>query len=291
MPGLRLFFVPFRSAKGRPFAERKGTNRERTTPQFGQSRQSVRAHARSIAIDYSVLYVSADIYQYPDRKGCMRHRRKDKAWSAAMVRSIWTLALVLATLEGSALAQETDPAAPDELPPVSAQLPSGMPSPVAAPATIPVVILNDPAPRIWARGDYLMWWTKRAGLPPLVVTGSENDPFPGALDQPGTRILFGDKGLGYGMYNGMRLSLGAWIDSDSHLGVEAGGFLLDHRTASFIAQGDANGQPFLATPFINANTGNQNVYFISQNFANPALSALLTGGVAVTSSTNLWSWE
>src|SRR5262249_14588481 len=154
---------------------------------------------------------SADIYQYPDRKGCMRQPRKDKAWSATMARSIWTLALLVTTLGSKVLAQETDAAARDELPPVSAQLPGGTPSPVDTPAAIPVVILNDSAPRIWARGDYLMWWTKRAGLPPLVVTGSENDPFPGALDQPGTRILFGDTGLGYSMFNGMRLSLGAWL--------------------------------------------------------------------------------
>jgi Putative beta barrel porin-7 (BBP7) len=144
-----------------------------------------------------------------------------------------------------------------------------------------------PSRRLWGGIDYLLWWVRNR--PPLVVTGSPADPFPGALDQPGTQILFGDQGLRYGAVSGLRLGLGAWLDRDNILGVEAGGFLLQQRTARFSAQGNANGQPFLATPFINALTGNNNVYFISQNFADPAISAQLTGGAAVFSTTNLWS--
>src|SRR5438874_1977521 len=133
-----------------------------------------------------------------------------------MTRSIWTLALILTSAAGNGLTQEADSSPPESLPPIAAQLPGGgtAPSSIAPPVTEPIFALTEPAPRVWARADNLMWWTKRAALPPLVVTGSEADPFPGALDQPGTRILFGDKGLGYGMFNGLRLSAGAWIDSD-----------------------------------------------------------------------------
>jgi hypothetical protein len=105
-------------------------------------------------------------------------------------------------------------------------------------------------------------------------------------------VLFGGQGgLDYGAFNGLRLNLGGWLDQDRRFGVEAGGFALEHRAVGFSAQGDATGQPFLATPFVNAVTGHQNVYFISQNFADPALTALLTGSVGVVSSTSLWSWE
>src|SRR5205807_823671 len=38
-------------------------------------------------------------------------------------------------------------------------------------------------------------------------------------------------------------------------------------------------------------TGNENVYFVSQNFADPDLSAGMTGGVGIFSSTRLWGWE
>ncbi len=145
--------------------------------------------------------------------------------------------------------------------------------------------------RTWGGADYVLWWVRRGPTPPLVVTGSPNDPFPGALDQPGTRVLFGDQGLGYGAFNGLRLNTGFWFDRECTFGVEAGGFVLEQRAAQFNAAGNANGQPFLAAPFVNALSGKDNVYFISQNFANPALSAQLTGGVGVFSTTNLWNWE
>jgi hypothetical protein len=135
-----------------------------------------------------------------------------------------------------------------------------------------------------------LWWIRKGGSPPLVVTGPPTDDFPGALDQPHTQVLFGNNGLDYGTFNGVRLQLGAWLDRQSRWGVEASGFALERRSVGFAAKGDANGQPFLAAPFVNANTGNDNVYFISQNFPN-ARTALLTGGVNVASATRLWSWE
>jgi hypothetical protein len=150
---------------------------------------------------------------------------------------------------------------------------------------------GDNGPRFWGSADYLLWWVRKADVPPLVVTGSPADAFPGALDQPGTRVLFGDHGIDYGRFNGARLSLGGWLDDERESGVEVSGFILERRSVQFSARGDANGQPFLAAPFVNANTGNQNVYFISQNFADPALSAMLTGGVGVFGATRLWSWE
>jgi Putative beta barrel porin-7 (BBP7) len=190
--------------------------------------------------------------------------------------------LILAAVEGRCLAQGTA----DTAPPLVAS------EPVCRCAECePNPLCGTAEPRLWGGVDYLLWWVRRGPTPPLVVTGSPTDPFPGALDQPGTRVLFGDQGIGYGAMNGLRLVLGGWLDRDDTLGAEAGGFVLQQRTARFGAQGDANGQPFLAAPFVNALTGNNNVYFISQNFANPALSAHLTGDVGVFSTTNLWSWE
>src|SRR5687767_11670098 len=64
-----------------------------------------------------------------------------------------------------------------------------------------------PAPRIWGGADYLLWWVRKSPAPPLVVTGDPADAFPGALDQPGTRVLFGgDTGLDYGATSGLRLN-------------------------------------------------------------------------------------
>ncbi len=183
--------------------------------------------------------------------------------------------LTLAVCAGTCPAQEAPPPStclPDALPTID-------PCPVIA------------GPRAWGGVDYLYWWVRKAAVPPLVTTGPETDAFPGALDQPNTRVLFGGDGLDYGAFNGLRANVGAWIDDDHRLGVEASGLALERRSVTFAAHGDANGQPFLAAPFTSALTGNANVYFISQNFPNPALSAFLTGGVAIDSGTRLWGWE
>jgi hypothetical protein len=159
-------------------------------------------------------------------------------------------------------------------------------------ACVPDPCCTAPAvPRVWGSVDYLLWWVRKGETPPLVVTGPPTDAFPGALDQPNTRILFGDHGLDYGKFNGLRASFGAWLDDESRFGAEASGFVLERRSVQYNARGDANGQPFLATPFVNAVTGNDNVYFISQNFADPNISAMLTGGVGIFSATRLWSWD
>jgi hypothetical protein len=205
-----------------------------------------------------------------------------------MKRSALGFLLILAAAQGKCLAQG---------PVFSSLSPVDLSKDVSLSPTMEQPVLEsagmayESGPRFWGSADYLLWWIRRGNVPPLVVTGSPTDPFPGALDQPGTRVLFGGNGLDYGTFSGLRLNLGGWLDQADRFGIEAGGFALEHRTIRFAAQADANGQPFLASPFIDALSGNQNVYFISQNFADPALTALLTGGVGVFSSTSLWSWE
>lgn len=127
--------------------------------------------------------------------------------------------------------------------------------------------------RVWFNADYLLWWVKKGPKPPLVVTGPETDPFPGALDQPNTVVLYGNNRLRYDTFNGVRLEAGAWLNQDRRWGVEVSWFTLEKRSADYSAAGDGNGQPFIARPFVNALSGNQNVYFVSQNFADPALAA------------------
>src|SRR5436305_2050916 len=52
---------------------------------------------------------------------------------------------------------------------------------------------------VWARGEYLLWWSKDTPLPRSVVTsGSPTDVRPGAIGQPGTQTLFGGPEVGLG---------------------------------------------------------------------------------------------
>lgn len=148
------------------------------------------------------------------------------------------------------------------------------------------------APCFWMNTDYLFWWMKKAPLPtPLVVTGPSTDPFPGALDQPNTKVLYGGHGIGFNPFSGVRTSLGLWFGNDNRFGFEMTGFILEQKANQFRASGGATGNPFIARPFINAQTGFENVYFVSQNFADLDRSAFMTGGIDVSSKTRTWSWE
>jgi len=146
-------------------------------------------------------------------------------------------------------------------------------------------------PSFWVNADYLMWWVKQApSSNPLVVTGPATDQFPGALDQPHTQVLYGNQNINFNMFSGLRLSAGMW-SKDQRFGFEMSGFSLQQNSASSTFSGNASGQPFIGIPFINARTGNENVYFVSQNFADPNLTAMMTGSVNIRSTSELWGWE
>jgi hypothetical protein len=168
----------------------------------------------------------------------------------------------------------------------------------SAPAAQPAKILTpqtctdcDRGPIGWFRTDYLMWWARRGSTPPLVSTGPLTDPFPGALGQPGTTVLFGNNGLNFGQFNGLRLETGFWTDRSQSLGFELGGFFTERRTSQFSLAGDANGQPFFGRPFIEAASGAPNLFFVSQNFPNPVLAAGITGRIDVSGGSRVWGWE
>lgn len=83
----------------------------------------------------------------------------------------------------------------------------------------------------WLESDYLLWTTKKAPLPvPLVTSASLDDPLPGALGQPGTKILLGNKEIDMNWQNGFRVALGGWIDNCQNLGIEGSFFMLPKKS-------------------------------------------------------------
>jgi hypothetical protein len=178
--------------------------------------------------------------------------------------------------------------------PLCAQTQPGTPAPKAklefdAPAEPPPIHLApssaDDAYRIWARGEYLLWWTKNGPAPALVTTGSSADAFPGALGQPGTRVLFGDSGLNYGSSSGFRIILGGWFDCDNTIGIEGSGFMLQQRSTGFSAASDPLGNPALYLPVYRADLGREGVYRV----ADPVVG--LNGNLNITSQSRLWDAE
>lgn len=83
----------------------------------------------------------------------------------------------------------------------------------------------------WVEGGYLLWTTKKAPLSvPLVTSASLNDPVPGALGQPGTKVLMGNKKIDMNWRNGFRVALGGWIGSCQQMGLEGSFFMLPKKS-------------------------------------------------------------
>lgn len=148
-----------------------------------------------------------------------------------------------------------------------------------------------PAPTWWVSAEALLWSVKSAPLPPTLTTFVPGSPsaltgFGGAIGFPGTVVLSPDH-LGYGLLPGGRLTIGRWLDSDPRLGIEASGFVLGSRSASFSSS--SAGSPSLRVPFFNVPPG-AGFPLGSSSFvlADPGFAA---GGQTVSSSLQFWGIE
>ncbi|MDI9446783.1 MAG: BBP7 family outer membrane beta-barrel protein [Planctomycetota bacterium] len=139
--------------------------------------------------------------------------------------------------------------------------------------------------RLWFRGDFLMWWTPSADLPPLVTASPANTPQAqaGVLGQPGTSVLFGGEDQDLGVRPGARFTLGYSPFPDLASGVEATYFFLSEKTSDFNAASGSN--PILARPFFNVETSLQDSLLVA--FPNLATNA----HVDVALSNELQSFE
>ena len=131
----------------------------------------------------------------------------------------------------------------DDAPP----LPSGpfAPQPAAPGACAPA----DPC--MWASAEYLLWFIRSGGAPPLVQTA----PMPAAgqqLDPSAVTTLFPTGGIHSGPLSGVRGTFGFWLGPDSVFGFEGTGFWLQNDQNLFSASG---GGSVLARPFFDVARG------------------------------------
>ena len=167
------------------------------------------------------------------------------------------------------------------------------PAPSSGPIVDPVFVpLHDRPPglmdlqqRGWVTLDFLAWWMKPGPSPsPLVTVGSANDSIPGALGQPSTAVLIGGRNIDYGSFSGARIDAGFWLPWCPNIGLEAAYVGLQQRTIGFSAFSDGNGDPVIARPVINAQTGTETSYVDSYPGA-------AIGGATVTSRSTFDTWE
>lgn len=118
--------------------------------------------------------------------------------------------------------------------------------------------------KFWFRPDVLLWTTKAAPVPqPMLTTGGATDAVPGALGQPGTQTVVGGGTASFGYIGGVRFETGVWLDAKRTFGAEAGYFVLIQQSREFSQQSDAYGNPVIARPTIDAQTGNESSYIAS----------------------------
>ncbi len=140
--------------------------------------------------------------------------------------------------------------------------------------------MGGPPARLYASAEYLAWWTKDAGVPPLVTTSANVADF-GILGRPTTRILFGGP-LDHEMQHGARFRAGYWLDTCKPIAVEAGYFFLRPRSDRFFA--DSSMFPVIARPFFDLNNGVESAQLVSA----PTIS---TGMIAVDAPSRLLGYE
>jgi hypothetical protein len=137
---------------------------------------------------------------------------------------------------------------------------------------------------VWSTLEYLNWQYRASPIGvPLVTQGSPTDLIPGALGQPGTRVI-SPSSVDLGNVNGMRLSVGGWLNSERRFGLEAEAFLMERTSNTFTAGSDATGNPVIAIPYRDVTTGMETVFVSSF----PGLQTLQTRLVL---NNRLWGAE
>ena len=99
------------------------------------------------------------------------------------------------------------------------------------------------------------WSIKAARFPALVTSGSFADAMPAALGADNTTVLLGGRGTNFFDRRGGRFGAGAWLDDEQLASLEASYFFVGGRSINRTFA--SAGEPVLAVPFFNLNSGLQ----------------------------------
>lgn len=145
--------------------------------------------------------------------------------------------------------------------------------------------------------EYLYWWSKDAPLPvPIATSGSFDDPVPGAIGQPGTQVLFGEKSIDNNPGSGFRVSIESALVAQNEYLIEVSGFYLPEKRNKVFSYESSD---ILGVPFNNVAPFPLPPGHGGWTLVGPGETALLlgsapqlfTGSITVDSSTELWGAE
>lgn len=128
--------------------------------------------------------------------------------------------------------------------------------------------------------DYLMWYTKSFGIPPLVTTSLPASN--GILGFPDTGVLVGNRSFTDTLHSGARFSGTYWMGQREIWGLDGNVWFLGRNGASVTSNSVTN--PVLARPFFNLNAGTP----FSELVASPGLAV---GAANVNTDTSVWGAE
>lgn len=117
---------------------------------------------------------------------------------------------------------------------------------------------------LWVEADYLLAWMKRGDIDaPLITTGSPDDAVPGAIGEPGTNVVFGDKHYDFHRTTGVKAAIGGVFGTNRQLAFDIDAFWIFKREKHFHIDSDASGSPLIARPFFDVQTGAENAEEVS----------------------------
>lgn len=136
----------------------------------------------------------------------------------------------------------------------------------------------------------LLWVRHGQQLPPLVTTSQAGTPAAtaGVLGLPGTSVIFGDQRVEDGFMPGLRITTGVWLDPMHEVALGGRVFFLGQDEVDFRAA-SPTGQPVIARPFIDFNTGNESAFLVAFNdgmLVNPRI-----GEINVQTTNDLWGGD
>jgi len=134
------------------------------------------------------------------------------------------------------------------------------------------------------RAEYLLWWTRSMHVPALVTTspsGTDREDA-GVLGLGTTEVLFGSTGLNGDARSGGRFAVDGWFDPCRSLGFELGCAFLEQEGSTYAAASE--GDPILARPFFNADTGLEDAGLI-------AFPDVAEGSIAIDAATRFGTAE
>lgn len=100
----------------------------------------------------------------------------------------------------------------------------------------------------YGRAEYLLWWFNGFDTPPLVTRGTTDGA--AVLGAPGTSVVFGGGDLLDGARNGLRFTVGGWLDERRDYAIEADVLFFETET-EFFSAGDPTGASVIGRPFFN----------------------------------------